>query len=811
MDTKGTGKQDISQIKTELTTQSNVIVVDDTYQSLTNEFEQIRTCIGMYISQRGTAGAMHLLKEIFNNALDECVNEHSFADKIDITFDEELGALSITDNGRGIPLDKLIDTCKKKHTSTKFVRDASWTKGQAGRNGVGLTVTVALTSYFSIISYRGFEMKSIEFFDGILKDHPIEKLKKEQHGLSVRFIPSEKYLGTLDVTTDFVEEYFRQLSYVIPQDINIKLYEKNKDGSTPMRKYTYQGLCENINYISSSLEFPPVEVRTSNEDYDLWVAFSYDKTVEDMIVASYCNYIITTEGGHHETVAQRAICDFFQREARKLDSNNKFEVTYDDCRKGLILAVNCRHIDPAFEGQHKSKVSNTDVLKNGKKEIIDALGEYFGTNGALLRKIVAYLRQMSRIRLESHKIKGIAIKKTTNFLDDAEIKRFYNISNPNARGYRELLICEGDSAKDALLNARNPDFQAVFGLIGVTNNVHGLTPGEINSKEVFRNLITVLGCGVGPTFDITKLRWNRIIIATDADVDGSNITSLLCDFFLYFLRVLIDEGKIYKLVPPLYLIDKASIKKFYKGPDWLFDKSDFYHLFHTLISQNTEIQLENSDGSLTEINKHQTMKWLNMNVEYLTELENLAKRTACNSLVLEHVCWYKLTTLNDEIAFKEKIESHFNEIHYNLDEHSLYGSLNGEFVSLITDTLFMKMTKRFINVLEANPALYVFCKNKNNVNDEYTHMTIGTFLTLMSSTFNIKINQRYKGLGEAESEVLFATSLNPKMRKLIRLTISNLVETMKTFDILHGKTESMREKRRELLENADISYSDIDN
>lgn len=795
-----------------LSSQNNVKVIDDEYQEVTNEFDQIRKFLGMYISKSGTEGALHLVKEIFNNACDECVNPVSFADKIDVTFDEEEGSISITDNGRGIPFEKLKDACIKKHVTTKVNREP-WMKGLAGRNGVGMTATVALSSYFSITSYRGFEKKCLEFFNGELKEHPIEKIKKEEHGLSVKFIPSEKYLcHEINITTDMVEDYFRHMSYILPENVTVRLYEHTKDGMNPMRKYTFQDISENVKYISSTLEFSPVEVRSSNENFDLWIAFSYDKMLDDMTIESYCNSIVTTEGGTHEIAAQRAICDYFVREAKIIDPNNKFEISYEDCKKGLVLVVNCRHMDPAFEGQHKSKVSNDDIVKVGKNELQNALGQYFNTNSGLLRKILGYLRQMSRIRLESHKIKGLPGKKNTTFLDDAEYGvKFKNVSYPNSHGYKELFITEGDSAYGAINNVRDARYQATFALTGVTNNVHGISLVQLQNKEVFCKLIKVLGCGIGKDFDITKLRWNKIIIATDADIDGSNITSLLCDFFLCFMKPLITEGKVYKLVPPLYLLDKNSIKKFYSGPEWIFDKKDLYTLFHTIISNNTDIQVEDSDKSLISLNKISKMKWLDMNSEYLIELQNLSKRTACNTTVLETVCWYKLLIPNNEYDFKKAIEKEFDEVTYDISDKSLYGSYKGEFVSLIADKLFMKISQRFIAILSQNPGLYICCKNKNDPDDKYDRMTIGDFLTLMNAKYDIKIEQRYKGLGESDGNVLFETSLNPKVRKLIRFSIDNIKETMQTFELLHGKNEKMREKRRELLEEANISYTDIDN
>lgn len=220
---------------------------------------------------------------------------------------------------------------------------------------VGLVVTAACSSYFSMISYRGDSYKMIEFVNGELKEGKVTKLKTPKHGLCVKFIPSSKYLkGDVNLEAYMIEDYLRKMSYIMRNDIKINLYEYSKDMDkkdynkgkpSTIIKYKRQGLSENVKYISSNLEFQPVDVACITDDFDLELAFSYDKTLDETVVNSYCNYVNTTEGGNHETVALRAICDFFTREAKKLDPNSKYEIAFEDCKKGLIYCVNCRHVD----------------------------------------------------------------------------------------------------------------------------------------------------------------------------------------------------------------------------------------------------------------------------------------------------------------------------------------------------------------------------------------------------------------------------------------------------------------------------------
>jgi DNA gyrase/topoisomerase IV subunit B len=298
-----------------------------------------------------------------------------------------------------------------------------------------------------------------------------------------------------------------------------------------------------------------------------------------------------------------------------------------------------------------------------------------------------------------------------------------------------------------------------------------------------------------------------------ADIDGNNITSLICCFFLLFLRPLVEAGLVYKALPPLYLINTKHIQKFYKGDKWLFDKNEYYNLLNELIANNIEIAISSfnsKDNEVINLVGKEKMEWLQLNEEYLLELDSLVKKTACNPLILEYVCAYKLIHLNDEVKFKLAIEKQFDELNYDMNEQVLLGSHKGEFVSLIVDKLFLKSAKRFITLLSKNPGFIIYCKNKNSVEDKFDGMTIGSFLSLMGTQFNVPIEQRYKGLSEAQPSVLFTTTVNPKTRFLIRLTIDDLQKTLGIFEMLHGRDNDMRGKRRELLENSNFKLSDID-
>lgn len=783
--------------------------MDDVYEALQNEFDQVRKCIGMYISYTNTAAAMHLFKEIAHNAFDEHSNgKVSFSD-IFITFDESTQTFTVRDGGRGIPFAKLKDVCMKKHVSTKYERSEIM-KRYAGRNGVGMKVTVALTDFFRITSNRNTVSQTIVFNDGEPTVMPVTALKHPDHGLEVSFKPSEKYLGDLFVNSEMVEDYLRRMSYLIPEGLFINYEGHPLEGKSRKIKYRNQGLVPAVNFLSASLEFPVTPITIETPDFDLDIAFSYDKSLDVPLIESYCNYVHTTEGGAHETALIRALCEFFVREAKNLEPNSKYEVSYDDCKKGLVAVVAGWHYNPGFEGQHKSKVNNDDFIKVGKECLKSALTEYFQRNNGLLRRIVGLLRKNVQVRMEANKIKGTKVAKLKNALDFMGIAGFEDISDPNYSKASEILIAEGVSAVGAIKNIRNRKFQAVYGVMGVVNNVSGCSLQQVMAMPIYANLVKVLGCGIGPSFNIANLRFKKIIIVCDSDVDGSNITSLLLEFFWKFLPELITQGYVYKAISPLYKIDTYPIRKYYKGNYWLYSKKELYNVFNDIVAANIEIAFK--DGkNMIELNKAQKKRFLELNAEYLMEYDMILARTSGHDIVTEYAVYYRYLYKKNVDKFKAAIEAKFPEVEYDIFNQSLTGSYNGESISLLVDDLFDTISKRIYDLLFENDFFEFYYMNKNDQNQVYELTTLASFFREMRSIYNVNVLQRFKGLGEAGDELLFVTTINPKLRKLIRFTVRDAEELDAMLKLFHGKKTEDREARRNLIATTDISYADIDN
>jgi DNA gyrase subunit B len=810
--------------------------VEDTYEYRENEFAQVRGSLGVYVGRGEAAGALHLLNEIVANSIDECTNPNSPGDTIWVTFFEKECKFIIEDNGRGIPLDILYGVISKKHYSTKFHRE--FNKYSGGQNGVGTTITAALSDHYVITSRRNGESRTLHLSGDGLVDEGLKKCSENKHGTYTEFIPSQKWLGKFTLTVDDIDDYLRRLSYVMPEGIKIKYLSINKKKKEVAKTIKRLGISADVEYLGQNLEFTPIEIvvpevtiETENGDSEYFrmrFAFSYDRTVDDTIVDSYCNYLHTKEGGTHEQAALQTVSAFFARQAKNLDPNAKYEVTADDCRKGLILVVNCEHSNPKFEGQHKSKVDQKDIIQYGKKPALDALGKYFETNNSLLRRIIQYLRQIAKIRQEAHKIKAVALKKPTTFIDDADMKVFKNISDRNYTGYKELILSEGVSAIAAVDSARNVKCQGMFAITGVVANTYGMPLERVMQIPTYALLVKVLGCDIGPKFDINKLRWNAICCCCDSDVDGKFITSLLCVFFATHMPEIVKRGLLYRIEGPLYRIGEKAAKKYNGDIDYIFDKKDYYKIFHKIVAENlkvavvlpkTKAQMVKGTGEMNELSKKELMKLMHLTVEYLPELRTLEKRSACPANILEYICYFMEATRNakDPMGeFEDLLQKKFPELHYDSQYESIMGAVDGINITLIIDGIFQNMAKRFMQMIRNLPAFYLLVKNRNAKDsdskaDDWDLMTFGQFMEMADKSFNVPIEQRYKGLGESDASMIFPSMMNPKTRKMVRITMEDAEEARKTIELLHGDSEAMREARRKLLYNANITLEDIDN
>lgn len=400
------------------------------------------------------------------------------------------------------------------------------------------------------------------------------------------------------------------------------------------------------------------------------------------------------------------------------------------------------------------------------------------------------------------------------------------------------------SAAGGVINVRNPDNQAVMSVFGVIDNTIGMSTSYAMQKNSVKNLIKVLGCGIGPTFDITKLRWNRIIISTDADIDGHNITSNLSAFFCDHMPELVEAGYIYKSVPPLYIFEPSTIKKYKINPH-IFDKREYFRLYNNIIAKSVDMirtpsikeRIANIDDLV--MTKNEKINWLELNKDYLTELRKIITRIGYDDkiseyfYIVEKICMKlhdilislyhknnekitmeefmkkrKITIYTMAQEFKEKIEEEFDELKYDVVDQVLEGSYDGNPIAIIVDDVFLKNCLPLIRIMSYNQVFDIGIK-KHGSDDDWNIMTIGQVLLLLDNKIKLDVKQRFKGLGEIEADLMFKVVVNPLYRKLIKLTMNDRDSVLDTVYLLHSK--KYPEKRRDLLDNTVITYDDIDN
>ena len=306
------------------------------------------------------------------------------------------------------------------------------------------------------------------------------------------------------------------------------------------------------------------------------------------------------------------------------------------------------------------------------------------------------------------------------------------------------------------------------------------------------------------------------------------IASLLCVFFACHMTEIIMQGKLYRAHGPLYRISEKVGKKYLNNRDYIFDKKEYYKIYHRIIAENlkikmvipkTKTQLVKGTGDIEELSKKEFVGLLSETINYLSELQTLEKRSACPMDILEYICYFMECSKNAKDPkgeFEDLLNRKYPELHYDSQYQSIMGAVNGENIALIVDDSFEKMSAKMRQAIRELPAFYALVKNRNASaddpkSDDWDLMTYGQLMAMCNKSFNVPIEQRYKGLGESDASMIFPSLMNPKTRKLIRITMDDVAEAMKTIELLHGDSDAMREARRRLLYNANITLEDIDN
>ena len=776
--------------------------------------EAVRKRPGMYIGDTGTRGFHHLVFEIIDNSVDEALA--GFCKKIVVTLHTD-DNITIQDDGRGIPIDVHGDkksalevVMTELHAGGKF--DGSSYKISGGLHGVGASVVNALSSTCDVeVSRNGFVWKQ-----SYAKGKPrgsLEKLSStEKTGTRTTFSPDREIFEDPSLRFQFsiLSARFRELAFLNPGlEIRIKDERTNEEECFCYEKGV-EDFIHFINQTRTPLHPEVLSFKGEKKDVRLQIALQWNDGYSESIY-TYCNNINTVDGGVHlvglRSALTRAVNQYAQEHSLLKDLGKNASLDGEDIREGLAAIVSIQVPEPQFEGQTKTKLGNTYVKTIVESFLGERLSHWLDSYPKEARKIIGKCTEACRARLAARKARELTRRKTA--LDQTSLPWKMADCQEKDPALSELFLVEGDSAGGSAKQGRNRKTQAVLPLRGKIINVEKARFDKMLTNEEIKTIISALGTGIGKgQVDIDKVRYHKIIIMTDADVDGSHIRTLLLTFFYRHLTGLIERGYVYVAQPPLYRVKKGSYEKYLKDDQELND--------HLIQSGLSKIQFSNSSsggGQQTQLRD------IIYKIQKLQALEESLKTRLPEKNTLS---FFAKRNLSDVLSSREKIQTTFKELEslllkkkgcssvsLNLNENS--EGLSFEIISL----WFSKPVSCRLNVSLAHSnewkqlgllyqELLQECPlpikaeiaQKPYVFEDYPSFLEG----VISGGRKGLYIQRYKGLGEMNPEQLWETTLNPDQRRLMKVTIEDSLLADEMFSVLMG--EQVEPRKNFIFDNA---------
>ena len=521
--------------------------------------EAVRTRPSMFIGSTSKEGLHHLVWEVTDNSVDECLAGACNIIKITINKDN---SVTVEDNGRGIPVEihpiykksALELGITKLHAGGKFDKKAYLISG--GLHGVGISVVAALSKKMIAEVKREGKIYRQEYSIGkpTTQVKIIGECKKEETGTKITFWPDSSIFSTIEFDFNIIANRMRELAF-LNAGLKIKLEDERKDKK---EEFQYSGgLIEFVKWLNKSKEalHKPIYFKKQTDSTITEIAVQYNSGYQENIFG-FVNTINTVEGGTHiigfKTALTRVINDY----AQKSGIIKNESLTGDDVREGLTAIVSLKIPEPQFEGQTKTKLGNSEVKGFVDSVVSSCLSEFFEENPQIARKIASKAAESAKARIAASKARDIVRRKSA--FGSGGLPGKLKDCASRKKEKTELFIVEGESAGGSSAQARNKEYQAILPLKGKILNVEKAAPVKVLSSEEIANLVTAIGTGVGEGFNLNKLRYGKIVIMADADVDGSHIKTLLLTFFFRFMPELIENGNIYIAVSPLYKIRKKE-------------------------------------------------------------------------------------------------------------------------------------------------------------------------------------------------------------------------------------------------------------
>lgn len=560
--------------------------------------EAVRKRPAMYIGDVSSRGLHHLINEVVDNSIDEALGGYN--DRVIVTIKKD-GSVSVEDRGRGIPVD--IHPVEKRsalevvmtvlHAGGKF--DKSSYKVSGGLHGVGVSVVNALSEWMTAEVRRDNKIYFQEYHRGV----PVEKVKEigtykgDQTGTTITFKPDPEIFKTTKFNFETVAERMRELAY-LNKDVTMILKDEAEN-----REESYRfkgGLVDFVKYLDEQRTalHKPVYIEGEKENTPVEIAFEYSDSYSENI-HSYVNNINTIEGGTHLVGFRTALTRTFNNYAYKnglIKENNKITLSGDDFREGLTAVISVKVMEPQFEGQTKTKLGNSETKSIVETLVGEKLSEFLEENPSVGKKIIEKCMRSAEAREAARKAKELVRRK--NALDSMHLPGKLADCSINDPEHCEIYIVEGDSAGGSAKQGRDRRFQAILPIKGKILNVEKAKLNKILENQEIQAMIAAIGAGIGEEFNPEKSRYGKIILMTDADVDGSHIRTLLLTFFYRHMNELITSGRVYIAQPPLFKIKKG------KEEHYAFDEEERDKI---LKQYKKDLKIKSGDTSEVEVDE----------------------------------------------------------------------------------------------------------------------------------------------------------------------------------------------------------------
>jgi DNA gyrase subunit B len=802
----------------------NAVIMESKYDASSIDVLEgltpVRLRPSMYIGNVDVAGLHHLVYEVVDNSIDEAMA--GYCDTILVTVHSD-NSVSVEDNGRGIPTDihrtervpAVEVVLTKLHAGGKFNNNSYKVSG--GLHGVGVSVVNALSKKLEAQIFQNGQIYTQTFEKGIKTSELTVVGKTDKRGTKIHFLPDDTIFNTVDFYFDILARRLRELAF-LNKGVRIILEDERGDKKEDF-KYD-GGIVEFVDYLNRrhTALHKTIFIEGERNDVQMEVALQYNDTYKENIF-SFANNINTVEGGFHLIGFKAALTRSLNQYATNgnLPKNMSAKISGEDVREGLTAVISVRIKSPQFEGQTKTKLGNSEVKGLVESLVNEKLSIFIEENPAVAKKIITKAVDAARARDAARRARDLA--RNTGALIDATLPGKLAECQSSDPEQRELFLVEGDSAGGSAKQARNRKFQAILPLRGKILNVEKARFDKILRSEEIKNIITALGTGVGrEEYDIEKIRYKKVIIMTDADVDGSHIRTLLLTFFYRQMPDIVEKGYLYIAQPPLFKIGKG------KSEIYLKDEMAYNDFILKKVCDRYKLIAGPNKQELT--NHVLYMFMCNLN-EYFESLDKMAVQSippaVINTLVQEGVEDKRYLQNQDGMKQLRRL---FEEKGYTVEgpqwsedrdvfEISVFDPVKVGAamlpIKIGRGLIYSSEYQKCINTGKAilpywDPPFIIKSVEREDFQVEIQDKRGLRRFLIEEGKKGLQV-QRYKGLGEMNPDQLWETTMNPEKRILLQVKVEDAVESDEIFTILMGDEV---EPRREFIQSNALEVSMLD-